>query len=86
MLHHLEDIKLALLEIRRVLKKDGLLIAVEPLEHQHHHGPQFSEIGWKELFEEVGFRVETQNYEGAVAMRTQYQNPVMNVKLKITRF
>lgn len=71
MLHHLEDIKLALFEIKRVLKKGGSLIAVEPLEHQHHHGPQLSEIEWKELFEEVGLYVETQNYEGAVVLRAR---------------
>lgn len=71
MLHHLEDIKLALLEVKRVLKKDGLLIAVEPLEHHHHHGPQFSEIEWKELFEEVGLYAETQNCEGAVVIRAK---------------
>jgi len=71
MLHHLEDLKLALIEIKRVLKKGGILTAVEPLEHQHHHGPQLSEIEWKELFEEVGFYVETQNYEGAIAIKAK---------------
>ena len=69
MLHHLEDIKFALFEIKRVLKKGGLLTAVEPLEHQHHHGPQYSEAAWKELFEDVGFFVETENLEGAVVLR-----------------
>ena len=44
---------------------------VEPLEHQHHHGPQLSEIEWKELFEEVGFYVETQSYEEAIAMKAK---------------
>ena len=71
MLHHLEDLKLALIEIKRVLKKGGILTAVEPLEHQHHHGPQLSEIEWKELFEEVGFYVETQSYEGAIAIKAR---------------
>jgi len=67
MLHHLEDMKLALLEIKRVLKKGGLLIAVEPLEH--HHGPQLSEAAWKELFEDAGFYVETESLEGAAVLR-----------------
>jgi ubiquinone/menaquinone biosynthesis C-methylase UbiE len=71
MLHHLEDLKLALIEIKRVLKKGGILTAVEPLEHQHHHGPQLSEIEWEELFEEVGFYVETQNHEGAIAIKAK---------------
>ena len=69
MLHHLEDIKFALFEIKRVLKKGGSLIAVEPLAHQHHHGPQLSEAAWKELFEDVGFYVETENLEGAVVLK-----------------
>jgi len=71
MLHHLEDIKFALFEIKRVLKKGGLLTAVEPLEHQHHHGPQLSEAAWKELFENVGFQVKTENLEGAVVLRAR---------------
>lgn len=69
MLHHLEDIKFALFEIKRVMKKGGSLIAVEPLAHQHHHGPQLSEAEWKELFEDVGFSVETKNLEGAVVLK-----------------
>jgi len=69
MLHHLEDIKFALFEIKRVLKKGGSLTAVEPLAHQHHHGPQLSEAEWKELFEDVGFSVETENLEGAVVLK-----------------
>lgn len=69
MLHHLEDIKFALFEIKRVLKKGGSLIAVEPLAHQHHHGPQLSEAEWKELFENVGFSVETKNMGGAVVLK-----------------
>lgn len=69
MLHHLEDIKFALFEIKRVLKNGGLLIAVEPLAHQHHHGPQLSEDGWKELFEDVGFAVEAESLEGAVVLK-----------------
>lgn len=69
MLHHLEDIKFALFEIKRVLKNGGLLIAVEPLAHQHYHGPQFSEVEWKALFEDVGFAVEVENMEGAAILR-----------------
>jgi ubiquinone/menaquinone biosynthesis C-methylase UbiE len=69
MLHHLEDIKFALFEIKRVLKKGGSLTAVEPLAHQHHHGPQLSEAEWKKLFEDVGFGVETENLEGAVVLK-----------------
>lgn len=69
MLHHLEDIKFALFEIKKVLKNGGLLIAVEPLAHQHHHGPQLSEAGWRGLFEDVGFNVETENLEGAVILK-----------------
>lgn len=69
MLHHLEDIKFALFEIKRVLKKGGSLTAIEPLAHQHHHGPQLSEDAWKELFEDVGFSVETENLEGAVVLK-----------------
>lgn len=69
MLHHLEDIKFALFEIKRVLKIGGLLIAVEPLAHQHHHGPQLSEDAWKELFEEVGFDVKAESRNGAVALK-----------------
>ncbi len=71
MLHHLEDIKFALFEIKRVLKKGGLLTAVEPLEHQHHHGPQLSEPEWRELFENAGFYVETESLEGVVVLRAQ---------------
>jgi ubiquinone/menaquinone biosynthesis C-methylase UbiE len=69
MLHHLEDIKFALFEIKRVLKNGGLLIAVEPLADQHHHGPQFSKAGWQGLFEDVGFAVEAKSAEGAVILK-----------------
>lgn len=71
MLHHLEDMKFALFEIKRVLKKGGLLTAVEPLEHQHHHGPQLSKAAWRELFEDVGFDVKTENREGSVILRAR---------------
>ncbi len=69
MLHHLEDIKFALFEIKRVLKNGGLLIAVEPLAEHHHHGPQLSETGWQGLFEDVGFAVEVESQEGAAIMK-----------------
>ncbi|MCQ1534448.1 class I SAM-dependent methyltransferase [Methanosarcina sp. KYL-1] len=69
MLHHLEDIKFALFEIRRVLKTGGQLTAVEPMEQHHHHGPQLSEAAWKELFENAGFDVEAESRAGAVVLR-----------------
>ena len=69
MLHHLEDIKFALFEIKKVLKKGGSLTAVEPLANHHHHGPQLSEASWRELFEDVGFNVESENPEGAVILK-----------------
>ncbi|HII79070.1 MAG TPA: class I SAM-dependent methyltransferase [Methanosarcina sp.] len=69
MLHHLEDIKFALFEIKRVMKKGGSLTAIEPLAHHHHHGPQLSAEAWKELFEDVGFSVGTENLEGAVVLK-----------------
>ncbi|WP_292379649.1 class I SAM-dependent methyltransferase [Methanosarcina sp. UBA289] len=69
MLHHLEDIKFALFEIKRVLKNRGLLIAVEPLAHQHPHGPQLSEAEWKGIFEDVGFAVETDSLGGAAILK-----------------
>jgi SAM-dependent methyltransferase len=71
MLHHLEDMKFALFEIKRVMKKGGLLTAIEPLKHQHHHGPQLSETEWKELFEEVGFEVKAETVQGAVILRAK---------------
>ncbi|AKB38243.1 Methyltransferase [Methanosarcina siciliae C2J] len=69
MLHHLEDIKFALFEIKRVLKKGGTLTAIEPLAHQHHHGPQLSETAWVELFEDVGFNAESETPEGAIVLK-----------------
>ncbi len=69
MLHHLEDIKFALFEIKRVLKKGGSLTSVEPLANLHHHGPQLSEAEWKELFDDVGFNVETEEMEGAIVLK-----------------
>jgi ubiquinone/menaquinone biosynthesis C-methylase UbiE len=70
-LHHLEDMNSAISEIKRVLKKGGLLTAVEPLAHHHHHGPQLSETEWKKLFEDAGFYVETESLEGAVVLRAR---------------
>lgn len=69
MLHHLEDIKFALFEIKRALKNGGLLIAVEPLADKHHHGPQLSKTGWQGLFEDVGFAVEVESVEGAAILK-----------------
>ncbi|AKB83245.1 hypothetical protein MSBR3_2667 [Methanosarcina barkeri 3] len=69
MLHHLEDIKFALFEIKRVLKNGGMLAAVEPLADHHHHGPQLSEAGWQGLFEDVGFAVEVESQEGAAILK-----------------
>lgn len=71
MLHHLDDLKTALLEIRRVLKPEGQLTAIEPLEEQHHHGPQLSEAAWKELFEASGFDVEAKSSTGAVVLKAK---------------
>jgi SAM-dependent methyltransferase len=69
MLHHLEDIKFALFEIKRVLKNGGMLVAVEPLADHHHHGPQLSETGWQGLFEDVGFAVDVESAEGAAILK-----------------
>ncbi|PAV14546.1 ubiquinone biosynthesis protein UbiE [Methanosarcina spelaei] len=69
MLHHLEDIKFALFEIKRVLKNGGMLVAVEPLADHHHHGPQLSEAGWQGLFEDVGFAVDVESAEGAAILK-----------------
>ena len=46
---------LALIEIKRVLKKGGILTAVEPLEHQYHHGPHLSQIEWKNFLKKQAF-------------------------------
>ncbi|WP_440956557.1 class I SAM-dependent methyltransferase [Methanosarcina sp. Mfa9] len=69
MLHHLEDIRHALLEIKRALKSGGWLTAVEPLGDKHRHGPQLSEGKWKELFEDAGFGVEVESRAGAVFLK-----------------
>jgi 2-polyprenyl-3-methyl-5-hydroxy-6-metoxy-1,4-benzoquinol methylase len=59
MLHHLEDISRALLEVRRVLKAEGKLIAVDPI--GHFHGPNLDKSGWHRFFEGAGYSVETLN-------------------------
>jgi SAM-dependent methyltransferase len=69
MLHHLDDIKFALFEIKKVLKTGGMLTAVEPLAEKHHHGPQLSKAGWIELFEDVGFSIEAESSKGAVVLK-----------------
>jgi 2-polyprenyl-3-methyl-5-hydroxy-6-metoxy-1,4-benzoquinol methylase len=69
MLHHLEDIRHALSEIKRVLKAGGELITVEPLIQHHDHGPMLSAESWKELFEEAGFETEMESKPGAVVLR-----------------
>lgn len=74
MLHHLDDIKFALFEIKRVLKTGGMLTAVEPLAEKHHHGPQLSKAGWIELFEDVGFSVEAESLEGAIVIKAVKRN------------
>ncbi|RQD82391.1 methyltransferase domain-containing protein [Methanosalsum natronophilum] len=57
MLHHLDNIPHALSEINRVLKKNGTLIASDPL--GHHHGPQLDENDWKKLFKDANFQCST---------------------------
>ena len=69
MLHHLEDIRHALFEIKRVLKAGGELIAVEPLIQHHDHGPQLLEAEWKELFEGAEFDTVVESKEGAVVLK-----------------
>ncbi|MBN1236088.1 MAG: class I SAM-dependent methyltransferase, partial [Methanotrichaceae archaeon] len=51
MLHHLDEIPKGLLEIRRVLQKDGGFVAVEPI--GHHHGPNYSGDDWERIFKEA---------------------------------
>ncbi|MDD4497074.1 MAG: class I SAM-dependent methyltransferase [Methanosarcinaceae archaeon] len=69
MLHHLEDIRYALSEIKRVLKAGGELKAVEPLVQHHTHGTMLSAEGWKELFEEAEFDTGMESRPGAVILR-----------------
>lgn len=69
MLHHLEDIRYALSEIKRVLKAGGELTAIEPLVQHHTHGTMLSEGGWKELFEEAEFETVVESKPGAVFLK-----------------
>lgn len=56
MLHHLDDIPKALQDIRRILKPDGKVFAVEPIDH--FHDVQRDPEDWKKLFHEAGYVVE----------------------------
>jgi SAM-dependent methyltransferase len=69
MLHHLDEIPKGLLEIRRVLQKNGGFLAVEPI--GHHHGPNHSGADWKQIFEEAGFLDEAEERDDAVIIRAR---------------
>jgi ubiquinone/menaquinone biosynthesis C-methylase UbiE len=69
MLHHLDDIPKALSEIRRVVSKDGTVLAVEPLDH--HHGTERGIQDWIDHFEKAGFSVETQQINRAVFVKAK---------------
>ncbi len=69
MLHHLDGIPKGLLEIRRVLQKDGGFVAVEPI--GHHHGPNYSGSDWERIFEEAGFWAEAEERDFALIIRAQ---------------
>lgn len=56
MLHHLDDIPGALIDIKRVLKPSGEVIAVEPIDH--YHDVQRYPDDWKALFLEAGYKVD----------------------------
>lgn len=64
MLHHLDDIPKALSEVKRVLAKEGKVLAVEPLDH--HHGTERGIQDWVDHFENAGFVVETEQISRAV--------------------
>lgn len=64
MLHHIDDIPAGLQEIKRVLNKDGNLIAVDPL--GHHHGPEITEADWKNYFKQAGFSVDIEKIDNAL--------------------
>ena len=64
MLHHLDDIPRAIMEIKRVLSPGGEVFAVDP--KGHHHGPEVSESIWRELFENAGFSVDVRSVGKAV--------------------
>jgi SAM-dependent methyltransferase len=69
MLHHLDEISKGLLEIRRVLQKDGGFVAVEPI--GHHHGPNYSGGDWERIFEEAGFWAEAEERDWALIIRAK---------------
>jgi SAM-dependent methyltransferase len=69
MLHHLDEIRKGLLEIRRVLQKDGGFVAVEPI--GHHHGPNYSGGDWERIFQEAGFWAEAEERDFALIIRAQ---------------
>jgi SAM-dependent methyltransferase len=72
MLHHLDEIPKGLLEIRRVLQKDGGFVAVEPI--GHHHGPNYSGSDWERIFEEAGFCAEVEERDWALIIHAQKSN------------
>jgi len=67
MLHHLDEIPKGLLEIRRVLQKQGRFVAVEPI--GHHHGPNYSGGDWERIFKEAGFGAEAEERDWALIIR-----------------
>jgi len=69
MLHHLDEIPKGLLEIRRVLQKNGGFVAVEPI--GHHHGPNHSGADWEQIFEEAGFLAEAEERDDALIIRAR---------------
>ena len=64
MLHHLDDIPRALAEVKRVLRENGEIKAVDPI--GHHHGPDLATSEWQKLFEDAGFSVDVNIIAGAV--------------------
>jgi len=69
MLHHLDEIPKGLLEIRRVLQKQGRFVAVEPI--GHHHGPNHSGGDWERIFKEAGFGAEAEERDFALIIRAK---------------
>ncbi len=76
MLHHLDEIPKGLLEIRRVLQKQGRFVAVEPI--GHHHGPNYSGSDWERIFKEAGFGAEAEERDFALIIRAQKSNEKTN--------
>ncbi len=64
MLHHLDDVTRALKEIKKILDKEGKVLAIEPLDH--HHGTERGIKDWIEHFEEAGFSAEAKQISRAV--------------------